>query len=147
MAERQLSYDRCFVCGHGNPFGLHVDFYSEPDGVRAEFAGGPGHEGYPGCVHGGILFAILDETLSRCAYLAGQWVRTGRMEVRYRAEAPLGEPLHVRGRLVRWRGPLMEAEGEIRRADGRMVVEARGSFMRLAEHQVREMLARVGTND
>ena len=51
----------CFVCGIDNPIGLTLKFYTDEEGgCIASFRIKPGHQGYPGQLHGGIIGALLD---------------------------------------------------------------------------------------
>lgn len=143
MPTLQPSYRRCFGCGLDNPIGLRVRYYTEGEQVVAEFTPQPGHEGFPGYVHGGILYTLLDEVLSRTACLGGRWSRTGKMDVRYRALAPLGERYVARAWVARWRGRSVAAAGEVRGADGRLVAEARGLFFLVPEDELAELLSEV----
>lgn len=139
----QPSYQRCFGCGLDNPIGLRVRYYTEGSQVVADFAPQPGHEGFPGYVHGGIIYTLLDEVLSRTAVLAGRWSRTGRMDVRYRSVAPLGERYVARAWVKRWRGRSLVAAGEVRSADGRLVAEAEGLFFIVPDDELATMLERI----
>jgi acyl-coenzyme A thioesterase PaaI-like protein len=91
-------YQRCFVCGQRNPYGLHLTFRREDDSVVADFLPREEHQGFPGVIHGGIVAAVLDEALNRTSLLSSQpaWTMTGRLEVRYRRYVPYGERLRVR---------------------------------------------------
>ena len=56
----------CFVCGVNNPFGLHSAFYELEDGtIVGLVTADPRHQSYPGRVHGGVICALLDETMGR----------------------------------------------------------------------------------
>lgn len=143
MRTMQPSYQRCFGCGLENPSGLRVQYFTEGEQVVAEFTPQPEHEGFPGFVHGGILYTLLDEVLSRTACLGGRWSRTGRMDVRYRALAPLGERYVARAWVERWRGRTVAAAGEVRGADGRLVAEARGLFFLVPDDELATLLAQV----
>ncbi len=79
-------YQRCFVCGQRNPFGLHLVFRQEEDSIVADFQPREEHQGFPGVIHGGIVAALLDEALGRTSLLGHnqEWTMTGRLEIRYR---------------------------------------------------------------
>ena len=122
--------NRCFVCGPGNPDGLHVAFRLEEDVCRAEFVPTASHAGYEGVTHGGILFSLLDDVMANWVYLQGEQCFTARSEVRYRQPLPVGTPIRLEGRLQRRKGRLAVLEGKVVRADDDSVVaEATGSFM------------------
>ncbi len=122
--------NRCFVCGPGNPDGLHVAFRLEADVCRAEFVPTISHAGYDGVTHGGILFSLLDDVMANWVYLQGEQCFTAKAEVRYRQPLPVGTPIRLEGRLQRRKGRLAVVEGKVVRTDDDSVVaEATGSFM------------------
>ncbi|RJQ56299.1 MAG: PaaI family thioesterase [Actinobacteria bacterium] len=136
--ERVPVYAHCFVCGKQNPMGLAVSFRREGDEVITDFTPESQHQGYPGVCHGGIIYALLDETVGRATYRAGVMTVTGGMQIRYRKPVPIGSPVRIAGRLVADRGRLLEGEGEATLEDGTVVAEARGKFFPLpAEEQER----------
>jgi len=117
-----------------------------PDSDRAEaarsrlkglpplvFTGEARHQGFPGVVHGGIISTLLDETMGRTALFERAWVMTGRLEVRYRNPAPTGEPLTVLAWATRLRSRSVETRGEVRRADGELLAEGTGLFLKVPE--------------
>jgi len=133
-------YQRCFVCGQRNPFGLHLVFRLEEDSVVADFQPREEHQGFPGVIHGGIVAALLDEALGRTSLLGNnqEWTMTGRLEVRYRHYVPYGPLLRVRARLGIERRRMMQASGVLTLADNESAVlaEAQGTFLPLAPQVV-----------
>jgi acyl-coenzyme A thioesterase PaaI-like protein len=124
-------YQRCFVCGAHNAAGLRVQFRREGERVVADFLPAEAFQGFPGVVHGGILASLLDETLSRTALLYGEWVMTGRLEIRYRQPAVVGQLLRVVAEIEQRRARMVIARGAIvLAADPAVVIaEARGTFL------------------
>ena len=116
MNNRQPNSLHCFVCGVANPFGLHLKFYEPAPGeVTAQVTLSDEFQGYPGVVHGGVVAAMLDEVCGR-AHMGGDQPRfmyTARLEVRYRQNVPVGEPLRIVGRAARSKGRTATAVGEI----------------------------------
>jgi acyl-coenzyme A thioesterase PaaI-like protein len=98
------------------------------------------HQGWPGFVHGGILASILDETIGRAGFLIDAWTMTGRLEIRYRQPAPIDQELTFVGTVVKDRGRALEVEGFAQLANGTVVAEARGLYMRVSE-ELRSSLA------
>lgn len=133
-------YQQCFVCGGRNGAGLGLYYRQQGDEIVTEFIGKPEHQGFPGVVHGGLLSTILDETMGRTALFTRTWVMTGRLEVRYRNPAPVGERLTCRARLTRGRTSSFAAEGEVKLDDGTILADARGLFIRVPD-EVREQSA------
>jgi len=137
--KRQPGSKMCFVCGRENPIGLHVPFFVDGDAVVAEFVPQPEHQGYPGMMHGGLVTTLLDETIGRASFLRDMWTMTGRLEVRFRRPVPIGEKITVVARITRLRHNLMEAEGEVRLADGSVAVEGRGLYLKVPDEQLQEL--------
>ena len=129
-------YQRCFVCGQRNPFGLHLVFRLEEESIVADFQPREEHQGFPGVIHGGIVAALLDEALGRTSLLGNnqEWTMTGRLEVRYRRYVPYGPLLRARARPGKLRGRLLQATGILALADDESTIlaEAQGTFMALS---------------
>lgn len=96
-------------------------------------------QGYPGVVHGGVLAAMLDEVVARVSMIDDHhhFMMSVRMEVKYRYPVPTQTPIHLVGRLVKLRGRLGKAIGQIILPDGTIATE---SEMTLADVPA-EMLA------
>lgn len=127
MRELQPNSKQCFVCGLQNPAGLHLRFYtSGPGEVTAECTLEARYQGYPGIVHGGIIAAMLDEAAGR-SHMGGnppRFMYTARLEVRYRQNVPVGQPLRVVGRAEKNRGRMATATSAIYDAGGTLLAEA-----------------------
>ena len=115
------------MCGLANPFGLHLRFYENGRGeVTAEFIAPDHYQGYPGVVHGGIVAAMLDEVAGR-AHMGGnppRFMYTARMEVRYRQNVPVGQLLHLVGKVGKSRGRTASSTASIYNAKGELLAEA-----------------------
>ena len=102
MHNPQPNSRHCFVCGIANPVGLHLRFYeTAPGEVTVECTLPEQYQGYPGVVHGGIVAAMLDEVSGRSYMGNGESPRfmfTARLEVRYRKNVPVGQPLRLVGK-------------------------------------------------
>ena len=96
VVRKHNSSGNCFVCGINNDWGLHSNFYELEDGtiaalITADFK----HQSYPGRVHGGVICAMLDETMGRAINVSepDTWAATGH--ARY-----MKQPLSVIGDLA-----------------------------------------------
>jgi acyl-coenzyme A thioesterase PaaI-like protein len=129
-AQLQSAGNNCFVCGPGNPIGLGVTFTLDGDVCRGEFCPGPEHMGYDQVTHGGIVFSLLDDVMANWLWLQGLQCFTGKAEIRYRAQLPVGTPVKLEGRCLKRKGRLAQMEGKVMRKDDQVVVaEATASFM------------------
>ena len=127
--QRQPSSRMCFCCGRDNPIGLHLHFDYDGEYVWTSFTPAEVHQGYPGIMHGGIAYAILDEVIGRTAIAHDLWVVTAKMGIRYRQPVPLDQPLRARGEILDRKRRMVTARGEILLADGSVAVEALGTFV------------------
>ena len=124
--------ESCYVCGKKNPCGLavHFEIDRETRTIRALFTPSPSHQGYEGIVHGGILSALLDETMAKLAFTLGIPAVTAEMTVKFSAPAAPGEELRISGRLTRETRRLIEAEAVIEKGLLR-IAEAKGKLLRV----------------
>lgn len=122
--------NHCFVCGDANPAGLRLRFRLDGEVCRAEFTPDARQQGYDNVMHGGLLFALLDDVMANWLWLNGYPCFTARADVRYRSPVPIGVPLHLEGRLLRRRGRLFEMQGLVLDAPGGAVLtESEARFM------------------
>ena len=120
----------CFVCGPANPIGLRLEFRIEDGVCRSEFTPDGNHEGYPGVVHGGILFSVLDDVMANWLYLQGARAYTARCDMRFRKSGQVGERLLLEGHHVESRGKVVKMKGTaMQESDGVLVAESVGTFM------------------
>lgn len=115
------------VTGTRNPIAPPVVLEHDGDRTWGEVTLGPGYEGPPGLVHGGILAAILDQILGAAAENAGAPGMTGTLTVRYRRGTPLGS-IRAEAWLDRREGVKTFTRGQISTADG-VTAEAEGVFI------------------
>jgi len=136
----------CFICGTQNPIGLKIIFETDGECVWAQFTPRDEHQGYPGVLHGGITFALLDEVIGRAAMELDNspWMMTAKAEMRFRRRVPLGEELTLMGKLTRVRSRTVEGYGEIRLSDGSVAVEAKALYIRVPESLAEQMKEQMG---
>ena len=77
----------CFGCSKENPIGLQLQFVTEDGVAKGEFHPGKYHQGWPGAVHGGILFSLLDEAGGYAVISAGLDCVTAKCEMRFASMA------------------------------------------------------------
>jgi uncharacterized protein (TIGR00369 family) len=133
VAEAQNISRMCFVCGCENKVSLHAHFWSLADGrICAEFVAQDIHQSYPGRVHGGVVSAILDETIGRVIQVE-QPVEFGvtiDLSVKYRKPVPIGEPLKVVASLTKLTARIFEGEGQLLLSDGSVAAQGFARYYR-----------------
>ncbi len=108
---------KCYVCGPENPSGLQVPFAPEgSNGSRAAYTARSEHGGWPGILHGGVTFSLMDEALGWALYFHGLSGVTARVETRFRQPIPIGTDLVIRAWTIERRRRIVTARAEIRGA-------------------------------
>ncbi len=129
-----LNSNHCFVCGQANPAGLQIRFRIQGDLCIGHFVPNETLSGYKGMIHGGILYAILDDAMANWLFLQGEQVTTGRAEIRYRNPLPVSTPVVIEAWQTGRRNRLIQMAGHILLADSRKpIAEAKGSFFALQQ--------------
>lgn len=131
-----------FVSGDPNGDRLRVAYFQRSsDGrlfARAWF--GRGAEGPPGYAHGGSVAAVLDEAMGAAAWAAGQPSLAARIEVDFKAMVPLGTDANVEMAVEKVEGRKITTRARLLDADGRVLAESAGLFVRLTDDQIRDAL-------
>ena len=117
--------NQCFGCGLENPIGLKLKFECGDGRAMAEFTSSELHQGWPGFVHGGILFTLLDEAMAYTFYPEGLKGVTAKAEVRFRQPVPIGETLVVEAAIAKRSRRLIESKATISLRDGIVVAEGK----------------------
>jgi acyl-coenzyme A thioesterase PaaI-like protein len=87
----------CYVCGPDNACGLQVAFLADgAHGSRALYTARPEHEGWPGLLHGGVTFSLMDEALGWAVHFQGLHGVTARIDTRFRRPIPIGMPVVIK---------------------------------------------------
>ena len=91
----------CFGCSPKNSHGLRMKFFSG-EGALFSWLSVPGHLcGWENLVHGGVLAAILDETMGWTAiHFLKKFALTNSMTVEYKKPVRIGEEIRVEGRVL-----------------------------------------------
>jgi acyl-coenzyme A thioesterase PaaI-like protein len=98
--EKQIHVPSCFGCSPDNPHGLKINFTIKENIVLGEFTSHTYHMGPPDAVHGGIIATLIDESISFFGRaVLKEDVRTMRVEIVFRNQAPIGERMWVEARL------------------------------------------------
>jgi uncharacterized protein (TIGR00369 family) len=100
--------------------------------VISEYTVSEDYQSYPGIVHGGIVATMLDEVVGRVSMIGDHhhFMMSVKLEVKYRHPVPTNAPLKIIGRIVKMRGRLGQAVGEVVLPDGTVAAE---SIMTLAD--------------
>lgn len=131
----------CLVCGEENPYSLRAQFLNLEDGrICAQFVANEVHQSYPGRVHGGIISAILDETIGRAVQVAQPQVFgvTIELNVRFRKPVPFGAPIKVIAQITEQKRRFFIGEGKLYLEDGSVAAQATGRYMQMDVDSIAE---------
>jgi uncharacterized protein (TIGR00369 family) len=135
VARKQPNSRMCLVCGLKNPCGLLTAFYElTNDELVGVFTAREEHQSYPGRVHGGIVTALLDETIGRAImikYRENIWGVTAEFTTRFLKPIPLGQELRVVGRIVKEEGRVFHGTGELLLPNGDVAATGAGRYVKL----------------
>jgi acyl-coenzyme A thioesterase PaaI-like protein len=126
--NKQPNSRLCFICGLENPVGLKLKIYQTEPGVIETTYIAPEHfQGYPGVLHGGIVATILDEMSGRAQMgdpSSPRFMFTGKLEVKYRKNVPIGKPLKIIGKAGKAKDKTAEGWAGIYDEEGNLLAEA-----------------------
>ncbi|MBN2312033.1 MAG: PaaI family thioesterase [Candidatus Hydrogenedentes bacterium] len=126
----------CFVCGEENPAGLGTRFYVEDGIVKARLRPQEHHCGYPNVVHGGVVAAIMDETMGWAAARAiTRMCLTGELTVRYIEPVPADRELTVTTEMIKAGRRMAHVRSAIEDDTGHVYARAEGRFLPLSVEQ------------
>jgi acyl-coenzyme A thioesterase PaaI-like protein len=132
----------CFLCGDENPCGVRTRFFVEGDEVCSRITLPRHVNGYRNVAHGGVLAALLDESMGWAATVFGvprRMYLTGELTVKYLAPVPVGEEIEIRSRLVEDAGRIAYGEGELTCGE-KVCVRARGKFLPMSVEATAEVI-------
>ena len=129
-------HELCFGCGNANLFGLQMELEpadGRPGAVTGRFFLKQDHQGPPGRAHGGILASALDEAMAIVLHAQGVHALTRRLEVEFRAPAPVGTFLRVEAAIERREGQRLWLSASARTVgeEAEAIATARGEFKEL----------------
>jgi acyl-coenzyme A thioesterase PaaI-like protein len=126
--EKHQLFSDSIVSGAANPMGLGAYLWREGDAAIIEVTLGKAFEGAPGRAHGGVVAALIDETMGLAMAIQGALAFTVQLDITYRAPTPIGQPITARAWVKSHRGRKLEILATVR--SGELVVaEATGLFV------------------
>jgi acyl-coenzyme A thioesterase PaaI-like protein len=132
----------CFVCGEANPIGLKLRFETDGRIVQTRFVPQTRHVGFRGTVHGGLISAVLDETMVwACAVQTKRFGLCAELSVRFIHPVPPDEEVTAFGELVaNRRDRIYEGKGELRNPAGLVLATSTGKYLPIKSADMREMV-------
>jgi acyl-coenzyme A thioesterase PaaI-like protein len=120
----------CFACGPENPIGLQIPFTVVGDRCTGEFTANDHHVGFQNTVHGGIIFACLDDVMANVLYRQNRKAHTAKCDIRSRQPLQVGKTITLCGWIESERRRLVVLKSEARlKEDDSLVASCEASFM------------------
>jgi acyl-coenzyme A thioesterase PaaI-like protein len=142
---RRRHHPQCVVCSPRNDRGLQLQFTHNPDGsVSAPFDCDPRWEGYPNCLHGGMIATLLDAAMTNCLFARGAVALTAELIVRYREPAQTARCATVQAQIVYSSPRLYQLRAELLQ-DGRLKATAEAKFLPPNAHPTQPCLVDEGS--
>ena len=113
----------CFGCGKDNPIGLKLKFTVDDGIINGKFIPEDFHQGWPGFIHGGILFTLLDEACGYAIHNAQLKCVTAKSEVKFTRLAPVDEPIQITAQITKNNPRLVETEATLSHRDGTIIAK------------------------
>lgn len=131
VLKKQNNSEMCFVCGIKNVAGLNTSYYElENNQLLGVFKGQEVHQSYPERMHGGIVSALLDETMGRAIQTMDEniWGVTVELTVRFMKPIPLNQTLYSVATVVNKRSRMFEGEGYICNTNKEILATAKAKY-------------------
>jgi len=120
----------CFVCGEGNPKGLHLRSHVEDGSVVIRYTPEREHCGWSELVHGGIAMTLLDEVMTWAAILSTRRACVAaEISVRLRKPIVVGNPMRIIGHAAFGKSRIVLAEGTILDEDDEVIFSSEGKYV------------------
>jgi uncharacterized protein (TIGR00369 family) len=139
--EKLQLFSDSIVSGGANPMGLNGVLWREDDDAVMEVTLGKAFEGAPGRAHGGIVAALIDETMGLVLAMSEVLAFTVQLDISYLAPTPINEPLQARATLVQRVGRKLSIEATVR-AQGKDIAKASALFIAVDPEKFLEYLAK-----
>ncbi len=137
--ERHELLADSLVAGQTNPLGLGAVVGREAGVAFMEVTLGKAFEGPPGRSHGGVVAALVDETMGMTLGMEGVLAMTARLTLTYLGPTPLGTPVVARAWIAAREGRKVTVRAEVLDRDD-VVVEAEGLFIEIDPERLGRLL-------
>ena len=127
-AGRQHFFLDSVVSGGANPMGLDAMVRRDADVAVMEVSFGKAFEGAPGRAHGGVVAALIDETMGFVSAIHGLIAFTAQLNITFLSPSPINERVVARAWRTRHEGRKQYVEAEVRSGDS-LIATAEAVFI------------------
>jgi hypothetical protein len=127
-SEKHQLFADSVVSGDSNPMGINAKLWREGEVAFIEATLEKAFEGAPGRAHGGMVAALIDETMGLVMSIQGVVAFTVQLDVAYRAPTPIFRPIVAKAWLDHVERRKLFITCEVRDGDA-ICAEAKGIFV------------------
>lgn len=134
VTNLQNNSDNCIICGMQNLFSLNARFYElSKDIVCTVTRMRDEHQSYPHRTHGGLITALLDETIGRAIQIGNPniWGVTSSIHVKFRKPVPLNQNIKCFGRIIKNSALGFVGVGLIEDEMGELLATAEATYIKM----------------
>ena len=134
VLKKQTNSKMCIICGIETNAGVKASFYEmEDQSVIALFKFKEIHQSYPERTHGGMITAMLDETIGRAiwVYEPNTWGVTANLTTKFRKPVPLDTTLYAKGIITKNSSKFFVGVGYVYDVYGNILAEANVNYFKL----------------
>lgn len=128
---KPLEANTCFGCGEDNPIGLKLNFQWDGATAWTKLVPRKEYEGWPGIIHGGIVFLLLDEAMAWVSRRMQMQSLTARADVKYHRPLRVGEEVTLSATSVKVTRKVLDAKAAISLGDGTIIAEGTCTMLRM----------------
>jgi len=137
----ELTGFRCFGCSSGNPLTLGLIAVPQGHQVVTTFKPTENHTGFPGMLHGGIQFTLLDDTAFWALLLhTKSMALTNSSSVKYLKPLFVNEIVSCRAEIISQEGKKVTAKSILLNTKGESCTEATFHFTLIPLEVMEKML-------
>ncbi len=141
VLKKQNNSADCIICGTKNPASICAGFYEVENNIIVALAhANDMHQSYPGRMHGGIVSALLDETIGRAIMISdpNQWGVTGELNVKFRKPVPLNCNIYCVAKVLKSGSRTFIGSGFIEDEYGNLLAEGTATYIKLPLDKIAE---------
>jgi len=120
----------CFCCGADNERGLRLSIaYPEKGSAETSLSIPSWFTGWRNMTHGGLLATLLDEIMAHACVGIAKRAVTAEITVRYQKPVETGQRVRAVGKVEETRGRILRTRGWLYDADGAVIAEGTARFV------------------
>ncbi len=139
VLKKQTNSHMCFICGIYNDSGLKTNFYEMEDNTLVALVKGKDiHQSYPNRMHGGVISALIDESVGRAIWIEEPetWGVTMDLQMKYRKPVPLDEDLMVVSKITKNTRRVFEGTGYLINQKQQVLAEGNARYIKLSLNDI-----------